>query len=150
MDTIDTISSIQSPAIGLPGLNGTTANSDRAELQRDDFYKIMISELSNQDPFEPMDNRQFLEQLTSLQSLDAIGRLNDGIETLILQNQMSSASGLIGRDVLAKRFVVDADGAATFQEISGKVEKVLIQGGEVHLLLEDDETVKLTEVGEIS
>ncbi len=139
MDTIG--GATQSPLSGLVVRSGGTA-TDRAKLSRDDFYKIMVSELTNQDPFEPMDNRQFLEQLTSLQSLESTSRLSDGIERLLFQNRLSSASALIGREVRA------VAGAGT--EIKGSVSRVLVRGGDVRLILEDGVTLGFDEVTEIA
>jgi flagellar basal-body rod modification protein FlgD len=125
----------------------STSASARASLSRDDFYKIMISELSNQDPMDPMDNRQFLEQLASLQTLDTTGRLSDGMDRLVLQNRMASASGLIGRSVTATTAGDTTTGAT---KIQGKVERVLVQGGNVQLVLDGDRNVKLDDLTEIS
>ncbi len=143
MDTINgaTQSPVTASISGLADRAGGAA-TERARLSRDDFYKIMVSELTNQDPFEPMDNNQFLEQLTSLQSLESTSRLSDGIDRLLFQNRLSSASALIGREVRA----AGAEGG----EIKGSVSRVLVQGGDVRLILDDGVTLGLDEVTEIA
>ncbi len=140
------------PATTAPLLTGATGktSADRNKLTQDDFYKIMISELSNQDPFEPMDNRQFLEQLASLQSLDATGRLTSGIEKLIAESKMSTASGLIGKEVRAPSLSVGPDGLPVVVEVRGTVERVQVRGGEVNLILDGDRSLAIDAVQEIA
>ena len=157
MATIDTLSALASDTTAaLQGSGGSGraraggSAADRAQLTRDDFYKIMIGELSNQDPFEPLDNRQFLEQLASLQTLDATGRLADGIEKLILMNQLTSASGLIGREVKVPTIAVSPEGNLEFGEARGQVERVLVHGAEVRLVLDGDRAVRFEDVTEIA
>jgi flagellar basal-body rod modification protein FlgD len=123
-----------------PAVKGS---SGRNTLSRDDFYKIMISELTNQDPFQPVDNQQFLQQLSSLQTLDATGKLTDGIDKLVLGQQLSSASSLIGKTVKTP------DGT-TGNSLQGTVQKVQVQGSDVELLLDGNRKVKLSDVTEIA
>jgi flagellar basal-body rod modification protein FlgD len=121
---------------------GSSASSSRTTLGRDDFYKIMIGELSNQNPFEPLDNQQFLGQLTSLQSMDTMTRLTDGIASLVLGQRLGAASALIGREVRAA-----SSGSET--GVTGTVEKVQVKDGEVSLVLDGDRTVKIEDLAEI-
>ncbi len=131
---------------GIAGLSGTPSPAaksfaGRAQLTRDDFYQIMIAELSHQDPFEPMDNQKFLEQLASLQTLDVTGRLGDGIDKLLFQQRLSAASVLIGKQVTA----ADENGGA----LSGRVERVRVQGQNIDLLLDSGKQVSFEKVLEI-
>ncbi len=135
---------------GISSAGSSTADAakgpsrDRATLDRDDFYKIMISELTNQDPFQPLDNQQFLQQLASLQTLDVTGRLNDGIEKLVLGQKLAAASSLIGHAVHAP------DGTPGGSGVQGTVEKVQVQGSDIELILDGNRKVKLADVVEIS
>jgi len=136
MSTVDAVTAMAA------GTGSGTASS-RTTLDRDDFYKIMISELTNQDPFEPMDNQQFLDQLSSLQNLETMGQLNDGIEKLLLSQEIASAGNLIGRDVKAGN---PGEGEGT----SGTVERVQVKDGAVSLILDGGQTVSLGDIVEIS
>lgn len=102
-----------------------SAASSRSSLSQQDFLKIMMAELINQDPLEPLDNNQFLNQLTQMQTLEATTRLSEGISSLLLGQQISSAGVLIGRHVVG----TSADGAT----ITGLVERVVVQDGKVRL-----------------
>ena len=144
MATTDLVTGITGASTASGSAPSTTkATSTRNTLSRDDFYKIMISELTNQDPFQPVDNQQFLQQLSSLQTLDATGKLTDGIDKLVLGQQLSSASGLIGK-------VVKTPDGTTGNSLQGTVQKVQVQGSDIQLLLDGDRKVKLSDVTEIA
>ena len=150
MSTVTSIGGTGTTADALAGLgktgSGTQSASSRNSISRDDFYKIMISELTNQDPLEPMDNQKFLEQLVSLQNLDSSSSLSDGIGQLLLQQKIAAGSSLIGREVRAPG--VGSDGSAA--GIQGTVARVQVGGGAVTLLLDGNRTVKMEDVVEIS
>jgi len=110
-------------------------------LEQQDFLEIMIAELSNQDPFEPLDNREFLGQLTQMQTLQATTALTEGLGALLLGQQLSSAGALIGLEVRG----TSGSGAA----VSGPVERVLVVDGEV-LLGVGDSTLPIGNVLEVT
>ena len=74
------------------------------ELGQEDFMTLMIAQFRNQDPFEPMDNGEFLGQLAQFGAVDGIDRLNQsfaGLSDSIYSDQALQASNLVGRNVLA-------------------------------------------------
>lgn len=114
------------PALGAPTTpSASTTTSGAPSLSQEDFLQIMISELTNQDPLEPMDNGQFLDQLTQMQSLEATTKLTEGIESLVLGQQISSAGVLIGQQVSG----VSADGSL----VEGVVDRAVLDGDQVQL-----------------
>lgn len=64
-----------------------------------DFLKLLITELSNQDPFEPMKNQDLLEQLSAIRSLEANMTLSQNIGALVGNQELASATVLIGRTI---------------------------------------------------
>ncbi|MEX0655198.1 MAG: flagellar hook capping FlgD N-terminal domain-containing protein [Phycisphaeraceae bacterium] len=76
-----------------------TAKNAFASLDSEEFIKILVTELTTQDPFEPNDSAQVLEQLSSLRNIESQMDLQDQLKNLVLQNQVSQASGLIGKMV---------------------------------------------------
>lgn len=75
------------------------------ELGQDDFMTLMIAQFRNQDPFEPMDNGEFLGQLAQFGAVDGIDRLNKSFADLsdtIYSDQALAASNLVGHNVLAQ------------------------------------------------
>jgi flagellar basal-body rod modification protein FlgD len=76
----------------------------RDELGQEDFLTLMISQFKNQDPFEPMDNGEFLGQLAQFSTVNGISSLNTafaGLAGSVQDNQALQAAGLVGRSVLA-------------------------------------------------
>ena len=79
-----------------PGPTNTVPNGF-SDLNSEDFVKIIFTELTNQDPLQPSDSKALLEQLSSLRSIQSDMDLSKRLDTLVTQNQLSSATGLIGR-----------------------------------------------------
>lgn len=84
----------------------TAARTNKSILGKDDFMKLMIQQLKNQDPLNPMDGTAFASQLAEFSSLEQLSNMNDAIETSInanyqltqsINNSMSAA--LIGKAV---------------------------------------------------
>jgi len=76
----------------------------RDSLGQADFLTLMISQFRNQDPFEPMDNGQFLGQLAQFSTVNGISSLNNAFQGLsgsVQDNQALQAAGLVGHSVLA-------------------------------------------------
>lgn len=105
-----------------------TGSAARLSLSREDFLKIMISEMTHQDPMNPVDNQDFLNQLVQLETLQATTALADGIARLMAMQQIGAASQMIGRNVRAA--------AADGESIAGTVQKVVIQGGEASVVID--------------
>lgn len=68
-------------------------------LGMEDFLKILLTQLTYQDPLKPMDNQQFMAQMAQFTSLEQTQQLNNKIETLITNQAALQSVGLIGRTV---------------------------------------------------
>ncbi len=119
----------------------SSGDSNKSVLSQEDFLKIMLAELTNQDPLEPLDNSEFLNQLTQIQTLEATTRLTEGIQSLILGQQVTTAGVLIGRTIIG----VDATGAP----VEGIVDRIILQDGEVSLGV-GDSTLPIGNVRQVS
>ena len=89
-------------------VNSSTATNPqgKASLGKDDFMKLMISQLKNQDPLNPMDGTQFSAQLAQFSSLEQLSNLHSYMKESIDANAILTQSinntlitGLIGKDV---------------------------------------------------
>ncbi len=87
------------------GLSG----SESADLGREDFLLLLVTQLSNQDPLNPMDGQEFAAQLAQFSSLEQLVTMNDSIlqngeiNGLLAQSINSGvASGLIGKEIEAQ------------------------------------------------
>lgn len=131
----------------LNALTGTTqtssAQSQNAPLRGldlDQFLKLMITEMQNQDPLNPLENHQILQQLSQIREIEATDRLTTTLESMLLNQQLSSAGGLMNQNI---RGLTD-DG----QFVVGAVDRVTISGGKA-LLHVGGQQVRLTNVAEI-
>jgi flagellar basal-body rod modification protein FlgD len=98
------------------------AGSDRMnELTTMDFIKMMVAELENQDPLNPMSNTEMLQQISQIRAITSNDELTTSIKSLAFGQALSTASSLIGKTVT---------GINTLnEEVTGKVEKVTIEDG---------------------
>lgn len=102
-------------------------SKNRAAVSREQFLKILVTELTSQNPMDPLDNSQFLDQLVSLQSLEQTAAMTDSFRTFERFIQMSSASSLIGKTVKG----IDEKGAT----VQGVVSKVVLDKDAVQLVV---------------
>jgi len=136
------IANSNASAGGAPGAAGGTK-----ELGKDAFLKLLMAQLSNQDPLQPVDNQAFIAQLAQFSSVEQLQALGSRLDTLLLAqasaNQMSTAS-LVGKDVLFKadgldlpaqggasvqaRLAADADVTAVVQDAQGRTVRTLQLG----------------------
>jgi len=90
----------------IPGLRtnlGAEEEKNRTELGQAEFLDLMTTQLSNQDPFEPMDNGEFMGQIAQFGAVDGINNLLSSFNALATNLQSSQAlqaSNIIGRQVL--------------------------------------------------
>lgn len=113
---------------GIPNLNEQAKTRGFQELSTEDFMKILIAELSNQNPLEPMENQQLLQQVTSINSLASNRILIDTLQNMTAAQSLGSASSLIGKTV---------SGVIGDQTVTGTVEKALVEDGRVFLMIGD-------------
>ena len=81
-------------------VSGTgSALSDNSSIGLQDFLKILISQLSFQDPLKPMDNQQFMAQMAQFTALEQSQQLNTKMDALLSTQASLQSVGLIGRTV---------------------------------------------------
>jgi len=93
-----------------------------SSLDMSEFLELMIAELSNQDPTEPMSNSEVMAQLTEMTAINTNKQLQSTLESVQLGQNVSTASTMIGRIVQA----MTPDGTP----VSGKVESISITDGQ--------------------
>ena len=87
---------------GIQGTQGSQApNHDAfAEVDLQDFIKLLVTELQSQDPMEPVDNSKILEQVSQIRSIESNTRLNTRSTRCPLGQSLSTAGRLFGRQIL--------------------------------------------------
>jgi flagellar basal-body rod modification protein FlgD len=85
--------------MSISALGSTASATANNSLTLEDFMKVLLTQLTYQDPLKPMDNQQFMAQIAQFTTLEQTQSLNSNMQAL-LNNQSSLQSvGLIGRTV---------------------------------------------------
>lgn len=84
--------------------NGTYVYDSATTTDKDLFLKMLVAQMTNQDPFNTQDPSQYITQLAQFNSLEQMMQLNDSMEYLVnlnnamlVNNAMGSAASLIGK-----------------------------------------------------
>ncbi|HBI71118.1 MAG TPA: flagellar biosynthesis protein FlgD [Massilia sp.] len=86
-------------------MNVKKGATDSVQADTDKFMTLLVTQLKNQDPLNPMDNAQMTSQLAQLQTVTGVNKLNDTLESLKSSYQSSEAmqaTNLIGHGVLVE------------------------------------------------
>lgn len=144
--------------------NGTQIVMPGEETNKDLFLKLLVAQMSNQDPLNPQDPTQYVTQLAQFSSLEQMQNLNDGIEYLVgltngvlVNSAMSTASTLIGKRIEAyapkeddteetNNVVKDDEKPDDKKTITGVVEGIKIKDGIVYMEVRVDESGELKSI----
>jgi flagellar basal-body rod modification protein FlgD len=108
------------------------------DMSSEEFMKIIFTELQQQDPFKPNDSSALLEQLNSIRSIESDIQMGEKLESIVFQNQLSSAGGLIGKRV---------GGLSTENtRVAGTVKSVSRVGDQIGLLLHNNWVIPMDNV----
>ncbi len=124
--------------MAVSGIGNTAASaaapaSGGSEVSREEFLNLLVAELTNQNPLEPMDNSQFLTQLTQLESLQSTNALSESIQTMLRSQQVSTAGSMLGQTISG--FTDD-----NFR-VHGSVTSVTLAGNEVRVVIAEPFTI---------
>ena len=103
------------------------------QLGKDDFLKLMVAQMKNQDPMSPADDKDNIAQMAQFSSLEQITNLATATQKLADSMQMTQTLGLIGHTVSYKA----ADGTMT----SGTVSAVDVAGGKPTITVGDQSDI---------
>ena len=97
-------------------LNGRASNTTDKELDRDAFLKLLTTQMQAQDPLNPMDNTQFVAQLSQFTSLERLESMSGSLDTLAMSTASNTSAQMvsfIGKELELER------GAVTLERPSG-------------------------------
>ncbi len=119
------------------------ANNTLNDLDLDVFLKLLINEMQNQDPLNPMDNSEMLNQINQIREIGATDKLTSTLDSVLLGQNITSSTNLIGKDVKA----ISDDN----QQVSGTVTRVTIEEGipklQLDLNMKAEPSLEAGEVG---
>lgn len=94
-------------------LSSTSAGLSRSSLSQEDFIKLFLTQLTFQDPLEPVDNREFLAQMAQFANLEQARVANENSSNLVIMNATSQALSLLGKQVSVNASGVSALGVVS-------------------------------------
>ena len=95
-----------------------------SRLGKDDFLKLLMAQVSNQDPLSPMDNQAFVTQLAQFSSVELLQTPTQQLDSLVLaqaSNNQVQAASLVGKTADFRGGAVTLDGAGAGASIPGSV-----------------------------
>ena len=116
---------LSSPAVNQPFDGASEAIND---IDLGTFLRLMIAELQNQDPLNPLDNKDMLAQISQIREVGATDKLTATLDGVLLGQNISSATNLIGADIDA----ISDDN----QRVTGVVTRISIDGNQPKLHLD--------------
>lgn len=99
--------------------SSTSAGSGASGVGLQDFLRILLTQLTYQDPLKPMDNQQFMAQIAQFTTLEQTQQLNNRLDALLTTQASLQSVGLIGRTV---------DVATSSGELTGTVTALALRG----------------------
>ena len=104
------VANVESGTLGTGGLN---------DIDVTKFLDLMLTELRNQDPLNPTDNAQLMDQIGQLRSITANDRLMTTLSNFSTTQELTTASGMIGKTIKG----LDKDA----KEVNGAVSSVSVK-----------------------
>ena len=106
------------------------ADTGFAGLTSESFLKLLITQLQNQDPTEPIGNEELLNQISSMRTLQSNVELSDALKSLTSNQQLGTAASFIGKTV---------SGAVGSQVVEGTVDRAFLRDGTAFVSVGDAE-----------
>ncbi|WP_202077089.1 flagellar hook assembly protein FlgD [Caldalkalibacillus salinus] len=121
---------------------------ERSKLGKDAFLKVLVTQLSNQDPLQPLEDREFISQMTQFSSLEQLTNVNEHLQQFFnhqINGSMASYANMIGQKVSWEETVDE-------ETLSGEgiVEAVTLKNGQYILDLDDGTQISVDSVVRVS
>src|SRR5439155_8521157 len=104
----------------------TTTGPSASQVSSDQFLQLLVTQLQNQDPLNPITNTDFAAQLAQFSTLEGIEKLNTNFSDLLLLQELTQGANLVGKTVVYQP--VGQSNNAT-----GTVSAVNVQDGKLQL-----------------
>lgn len=107
----------------------SAGSSQVNNLNMQDFLKVLLTQLTYQDPLKPMENQQFMAQIAQFTALGQSQQMNSNIETLVSNQASLQSVGLIGRTVDITTSSGTLTGTVSALSLSGTSPQLTINAG---------------------
>ncbi len=115
----------------------TSSSTSSSSKTNDEFMGLLLAQLTNQNPLEPMDDTEMVSQMVSMNSLTELQKISAAISALSQTNQFVSATALMDKTVT----YLNSDQ----KEVTGIVSGITMADSDVYLTV-DDEKVALSSI----
>ena len=110
----------------------SSTNASTTDATSDRFLKLLVTQMQNQDPLNPMDNAQVTSQMAQINTVTGIDKLNTtvlGLNTQFAQLQALTGAALVGHDVLidGSRLVADNGTGHGGFELASQADRVRLE-----------------------
>ena len=109
-----------------------TEQTSKTAVDYQSFLKLLVAEMKNQDPTNPMDSTQYVAQLAAFSQVEQAVQINSKLDQLLQSSSLAQADALIGR------IVTSADGKTT-----GKVTEVRLLSDGIVAVLEGGKEITM-------
>lgn len=109
-----------------------TSTTSAASLDANAFLRLLIAEVRNQDPANPIDSSQYVAQLATFSSVEQATQTNAKLDTLLTSLSLSQADSIIGRTITSADGTVSGV-ASELRIVSGGAVAVLENGSQIEL-----------------
>lgn len=120
------------PATGPASYGSRSEAASKASVDYQSFLKLLVAQMKNQDPTNPMDSTQYMAQLASFSQVEQSVQMNQKLDQMLQSSTLDQASAIIGRTITS------ADGATT-----GKVAEVRLTSNGIVAMLEGGKEVAI-------
>lgn len=102
----------------LDSVNGTrNTTTNTVDAAQDRFMTLLVTQMKNQDPLNPMDNAQVTSQMAQLSTVTGVNKLNDTMQNMISSVQVAQsyqAANMIGHSVLVNGSTITQDSSGSY------------------------------------
>jgi flagellar basal-body rod modification protein FlgD len=124
-------------------------------LGKDDFLKILMTQLQNQDPLNPMQDKDFVAQMATFSSLEQMTNMNATLQKFVdseQQNQLISYNSFVGKEVTWHKVNTSDNSNAlqTDEQGTGKVASIQFKDNTVNFILEDGTVLEPANISQVN
>lgn len=109
-----------------------TDAASKTQVDYQSFLKLLVAQMKNQDPTDPMDSTQYMAQLAAFSQVEQSVQMNTKLDQMLQSSALAQADAIIGRTVTS------ADGS-----LSGKVEEVRLTSNGIVAVLQGGKEIAM-------
>jgi flagellar basal-body rod modification protein FlgD len=137
------------PSLLLSNYKPPERKTGQQNLGKDDFLKILLVQLQNQDPLNPLEDKEFISQMANFSALEQMTNMAKMMEKFIEsqnENAVLRYSEMIGKKVYWQEDVQDGEASTTETMTSGIVKSISLKNNEILLELDNGKMISSKQV----